>query len=61
MTNLADVIREAIEQFEETHDREPDTHEAKAIATEAFLALTVDQVFEAHEQMTATIVKWNEA
>ena len=60
MTDLADVIREAIEQFEETHGREPDTHEAKVIGTEAFLTLTVDQVFEAHEQMSA-IVKWNEA
>jgi hypothetical protein len=58
--SLPDLIHELVEKFEETHGREPDAHEAKQIGTEAFLCLTVDQVFEAHKQMTA-VVKWNEA
>ena len=60
MNDLPELIHEAIEKFEETHGRSPDAHEAKVIGTEAFLMLTIEQVFEAHEQMNA-VIEWNEA
>lgn len=58
--SLPELIHSLVEGFEETHGRAPTAEEAKNIGMEAFLMLTVDQVFEIQNQMLG-VIKWNEA
>ena len=60
MIDLADVIREKLLEFRETHGRPPNSEEAKRVGEEAFFALRAEHVSEIGEQMSAE-VEWIEA
>ena len=59
--NLPDLIHTLVESFEEIHGRTPTDQEAQQIGLEAFLMLTVDEVFEIQRQMLIGDVDWIEA